>query len=330
MTAAAPVENMPPRPDDVTEEQIENPDFKIINKSTIIARRFFRNKTAVVGLVIFVLVGLFGIFGGFISKWDTNTIDPLYMATGPSSEHWFGTTSAGTDLFAQAVEGVRTSMAIGLIVGFVCMIISAVYGCIMAYFGGKVDSVMLFFLETLMMAPQLLVIAIVVNGAGGKAIRDALPGWVILTIALLVFSWMYDARVVRSMAMSLIQRDYVKAARYMGVHPFKIVWRHLVPNIGSLLVLNFTRGITLAILSEVAYTFVGIGVKYPNYSLGSLIAQASSQINTLPWMFWIPMILFFLLVGPLSLMNDGLRDAFDPTSLSVGKAKKQTKKEQAK
>lgn len=330
MTQSLPVDEMLPEPHDVSKEEITNPDFKVINKSTIIARRFFRNKTAVVGLVIFILVGLFGLLGGLVSQWDTNTIDPLYMATGPSSVHWFGTTSAGTDLYAQAVEGVRTSMAIGLIVGAVSVIIAAIYGCIMAYFGGKVDAVMLFILETLIMAPQILVIAIVINGAGGKAIRDALPGWVILTLVLLAFSWMYDARIVRSMAMSLIQRDYVKAARYMGVHPFKIVWRHLVPNIGSLLVLNFTRGITLAILSEVAYTFVGIGVKYPNYSLGSLIAQASSQINTLPWMFWIPMILFFLLVGPLSLMNDGLRDAFDPTSLSVGKAKKTNKKEQTK
>lgn len=331
MTAAVPpTDNLPRESQDVPELKVDDtPDFKVINKSTIITRRFFRNKAAAFGLMVFILVGLFGLFGGLLAQWDTNTIDPFYMATGPSAAHWFGTTSAGTDLYAQAVEGVRTSMAIGLIVGGLSVIISAVYGCLMAYFGGKLDNVMLFFLETLMMAPQLLVIAIVINGAGGQKIREVLPGWVILTIVLLIFSWMYDARVIRSMAMSLIQRDYVKAARYMGVSPFKIVWRHLVPNIGSLLVLNFTRGITLAILSEVAYTFVGIGVKYPNYSLGSLIAQASSQINTLPWMFWIPMILFFLLVGPLSLMNDGLRDAFDPTSLSVGKAKKD-KKEKAK
>lgn len=329
MTQAAPAATLPPEPHDAKPEELENPDFKVINKSTIIARRFFRNKAATFGLIVFILVGLFGLFGGLFAQWDTNTIDPLWMATGPSSVHWFGTTSAGTDLYAQAVEGVRTSMAIGLIVGGASVIISAIYGCMMAFFGGKVDNVMLFFLEALMMAPQLLVIAIVINGAGGQELREHLPGWVILTIVLLIFSWMYDARVIRSMAMSLIQRDYVKAARYMGVSPLKIVWRHLVPNIGSLLVLNFTRGITLAILSEVAYTFVGIGVKYPNYSLGSLIAQASSQINTLPWMFWIPMILFFLLVGPLSLMNDGLRDAFDPTSLSVGKAKK-NKKEKAK
>ena len=197
MTQAAPAATLPPEPHDAKPEELENPDFKVINKSTIIARRFFRNKAATFGLIVFILVGLFGLFGGLFAQWDTNTIDPLWMATGPSSVHWFGTTSAGTDLYAQAVEGVRTSMAIGLIVGGASVIISAIYGCMMAFFGGKVDNVMLFFLETLMMAPQLLVIAIVINGAGGQELREHLPGWVILTIVLLIFSWMYDARVIR-------------------------------------------------------------------------------------------------------------------------------------
>ncbi|HJD51684.1 MAG TPA: ABC transporter permease [Candidatus Rothia avistercoris] len=309
----------------ITRVDQTNADFEIISKKKIIFRRFMRNKTAVFGLVVLLLVIAFGLFGGLFSKWDTTTIDPFYISTGPSAEHWFGTTSAGTDLYAQMVEAVRTSVFIGLIVGGVSVVFAAIYGCVMAYFGGKIDKTMLFVLETLIMAPSLLVVAIVINGAGGQAIRDNLPGWLILTIVLLIFSWMYTARVIRAMAMSLISRDYVKAARYMGVHPLKIVWRHLVPNIGSLMVLEFTRGITAAILAEVSYTFIGIGVKYPNFSLGSLIAQASSQINTLPWMFWIPLLFFFLLVGPLALMNDGLRDAFDPTSLSVGKVKKKKK-----
>lgn len=309
----------------ITRVDQTNADFEIISKKKIIFRRFMRNKTAVFGLVVLLLVIAFGLFGGLLSKWDTTTIDPFYISTGPSAEHWFGTTSAGTDLYAQMVEAVRTSVFIGLIVGGVSVIFAAVYGCVMAYFGSKIDKTMLFVLETLIMAPSLLVVAIVINGAGGQAIRDNLPGWLILTIVLLIFSWMYTARVIRAMATSLISRDYVKAARYMGVHPLKIVWRHLVPNIGSLMVLEFTRGITAAILAEVSYTFIGIGVKYPNFSLGSLIAQASSQINTLPWMFWIPLLFFFLLVGPLALMNDGLRDAFDPTSLSVGKVKKKKK-----
>ena len=246
---------------------------------------------------------------------------------GPSADHWFGTTIAGNDVFAMMVEAVWTSLEIGVIVGLATVLISAVYGCVMAYFGGWIDKIMLFILETLIMVPSLLILAILINGQVGKQIQKSVPTWILLSAVLIAFGWMGSARVIRAMAQSLISRDFVKAARYMGVHPFKIVMRHLVPNIGSLLVLNFTSGIMNAVLSEVAYSFIGIGIKYPNYSLGSLISDASQQINTLPHMFWFPVLFFFLLVGPLALMNDGLRDAFDPTSMSVGKIKKSKKNE---
>lgn len=307
----------------------ENGDFKVINKSVIILRRFLRNKAAVFGLCVFIGMGLFGLFGKYLTKYKPNDIDYMALGEGPSADHWFGTTIAGNDVFAMMVEAVWTSLEIGVIVGFVTVFISAVYGCVMAYFGGWIDKIMLFILETLIMVPSLLILAILINGQVGKQIQKSVPTWILLSAVLITFGWMGSARVIRAMAQSLINRDFVKAARYMGVHPFKIVMRHLVPNIGSLLVLNFTSGIMSAVLSEVAYSFIGIGIKYPNYSLGSLISDASQQINTLPHMFWFPVLFFFLLVGPLALMNDGLRDAFDPTSMSVGKIKKSKKNEKA-
>ena len=299
----------------------ENGDFKVINKNVIILRRFLRNKAAVFGLAVFIGMGLFGLFGKYLTKYKPNDIDYMALGEGPSADHWFGTTIAGNDVFAMMAEAVWTSLEIGVIVGLATVLISAVYGCVMAYFGGWIDKIMLFILETLIMVPSLLILAILINGQVGKQIQKSVPTWILLS------GWMGSARVIRAMAQSLISRDFVKAARYMGVHPFKIVMRHLVPNIGSLLVLNFTSGIMNAVLSEVAYSFIGIGIKYPNYSLGSLISDASQQINTLPHMFWFPVLFFFLLVGPLALMNDGLRDAFDPTSMSVGKIKKSKKNE---
>jgi peptide/nickel transport system permease protein len=110
----------------------------------------------------------------------------------------------------------------------------------------------------------------------------------------------------------------------MGVPPRRIVWRHLVPNIGSLLVLDITRGVTGAILAEVAFSFIGIGIKVPDVSLGVLIGAATSQVQTFPWMFWVPLTVMFLLTGSLAMMNDGLRDAFDPSSSSSGSAKKRS------
>ena len=293
----------------------------VIGKNTIIFRRFLRNKTAVAGLAIFLALTIFSFTGGFFTQWDKETIDPFNIGMPPSAEHYLGTSQAGIDLYAMTVEGTRISILIGLVVGLVSVLIAAVYGCTMAYFGGKVDKVMLFVLEALIMMPALLVVAVATSGGGAGLKRD-LPSWLLLIIVLLVFSWMGTARLIRSMSMSLMQRDFVKAAQYMGVPPRRIVWRHLVPNIGSLLILDITRGVTAAILAEVAFSFIGIGIKVPDVSLGVLIGGATSQVQTFPWMFWVPLAVMFLLTGSLAMMNDGLRDAFDPSSSSTGKAKK--------
>jgi peptide/nickel transport system permease protein len=299
---------------------LENADV-IIGKNTIIFRRFMRNRTAVAGLVIFLALTVFSFVGGYLTQWDKETIDPFNIAMPPSAEHYLGTSQAGIDLYAMTVEGTRISILIGLIVGLVSVLIAAVYGCTMAYFGGKVDKVMLFVLEALIMMPALLVVAVATSG-GGDGLKRDLPSWLLLIIVLLVFSWMGTARLIRSLSMSLMQRDYVKAAQYMGVPPRRIVWRHLVPNIGSLLVLDITRGVTGAILAEVAFSFIGIGIKVPDVSLGVLIGGATSQVQTFPWMFWVPLTVMFLLTGSLAMMNDGLRDAFDPSSSSIGSVRK--------
>lgn len=293
----------------------------VIGKNTIIFRRFLRNRTAVAGLAIFLVLTVFSFIGGFFTPWDKETIDPFNIGMPPSADHFLGTSQAGIDLYAMTVEGIRISILIGLVVGLVSVLIAAVYGCSMAYFGGKVDKVMLFILEALIMMPALLVVAVATSGGAAGLKRD-LPSWLLLIIVLLVFSWMGTARLIRSMSMSLMQRDFVKAAQYMGVPPRRIVWRHLVPNIGSLLILDITRGVTAAILAEVAFSFIGIGIKVPDVSLGVLIGGATSQVQTFPWMFWVPLTVMFLLTGSLAMMNDGLRDAFDPSSSSTGKARK--------
>ena len=309
---------------------VKGDDFKVINKNVIILRRFMRNKLAVFGLGLFVLMFLFGMFGQHFTSYTPTQIDYMALGEEPSATHFFGTNAAGNDLYAQMVEGVRVSLLIGVVVGTTSIAISAVYGCIMAYFGGWIDKVMLFILETMIMVPSLLILAISMNSGIGKEIQKNIPAWIVLSVVLIIFNWMSPARLIRAMGQSLIGRDYVKGARYMGVHPFKIVMRHLIPNIGSLLVLEFTRGIMYAVLAEVVYSFINIGIRYPNYSLGSLISEASQQINTLPHMFWFPIIFFFLIVAPLAFMNDGLRDAFDPTSMSVGSIKKEKKNKKAK
>ncbi|GAA1350536.1 ABC transporter permease [Falsarthrobacter nasiphocae] len=293
----------------------EQNDGKVLGKATIIIRRFFRNIPAAVGLVIFLLVCLFAIFGPLFTKWEVAELDFVNTASRPMEGHPLGTNIAGADMLAQLVQGTRISLVIGLVVGLSSAFIAAIYGCVAAYNQGRwIEKVLMAFLELMILAPSFLIIAIMANGRGGS--------WILLMFLLVVFGWMGPARLVRGLSSSLIDREFVKAARYMGVPPFKIVMRHLMPNIASQVVLSATMGIWSAILSEVTFSFLGIGVKLPDTSLGLLIGQSSDALQAYPWMFWEPVIMLLLITGPLSLINDGLRDAFDPTSASSGKAKK--------
>lgn len=289
------------------------PETVYINKTRIIIKRFFRNRPAAIGLAVLGVVILFALLGNLPNKWSYDDLDP-FAAGGeaPSAVHWFGANTAGADVYALLIRGTQKSLLIGFLVGIITPILAAAYGTTLAYFGGWVDRIGLFILETLIMMPVLIMIAVLMNGRGG--------GWLTLTVLLIAFGWMGTARLVRGLGYQLVQLDYVKAARYMGVPAHRIIRRHMIPNIASLVVLNITLSIWGAILSEVAYSFIGIGVKIPDTSLGLMIAQASNALMTQPWLFWAPVIMLFFITIPLSLINDGLRDALDPHSLSAGSA----------
>jgi peptide/nickel transport system permease protein len=284
-----------------------------INKTRLILKRFLRNKPAAAGLVVLVLVVLFALFGNIPNVWRYDDLDPYAVGgEAPSAIHWFGSNTAGADVYALLLRGTQKSLLIGFLVGVITPIIAAAYGTTLAYFGGWVDRIGLFILETFIMMPVLITIAVLMNGRGG--------GWLTLTVLLIVFGWMGTARLVRGLGYQLVQLDYVKAARYMGIPAHRTIRRHMIPNIASLVVLNITLSIWGAILSEVAYSFIGIGVKIPDTSLGLMISQASNALLTQPWLFWAPVIMLFFITIPLSLINDGLRDALDPSSLSAGTA----------
>jgi peptide/nickel transport system permease protein len=131
---------------------------------------------------------------------------------------------------------------------------------------------------------------------------------------------MYNARVVWALATSLREREYVQAARFMGVGSVRIVLRHLIPNIGSLLIVTFTLGVVATVLGETALSFIGFGVQIPDVSLGTMLADGANQMSSAPWLFYFPASLLTLLTVSMALIGDGLRDALDPTSRSGGRA----------
>ncbi|MBY6061041.1 ABC transporter permease [Microbacterium esteraromaticum] len=299
----------PPVGPDTTAERIPT---KQLSKWTLYTRRFMRNKPAVAGVIIFVFLALCSIIVPLVSPYTVGHMDFLNLSTGPSAEHLFGTNASGNDTFTQTFVGLQRSLMIAVIVSVGITAISAIVGTAAAYFGGRIERVTLIIIHFFMVIPTFLILALVSNDSGGD--------WRVISMALIFIGWFFPARVIWTMALSLREREYVHAARYMGVRGMRIVMRHLLPNIGSLLVINFTLGVVAAVMTETGLSFIGMGVKIPDVSLGSLIGEGAASVTSAPWLFYFPAAALTLLTVSMALVADGLRDALDPTSSAGGRA----------
>ncbi|MFK4759783.1 ABC transporter permease [Microbacterium sp. ZW T5_45] len=300
-------------PADVPDTATARVARKRLSKWTLYSRRYARNRGAMIGLGIFVFIVLFAVFGPLIARYAHEHMDFLNLSTGPSADHWFGTNSAGNDLFAQVAVGLQRSLMIAITVSVGVTIVSALVGTAAAYFGGWTERIALLVIHFMMVIPSFLILAMISNKSGGD--------WrVIALIMIFVIGWYFPARIIWTMALSLREREYVSAARYMGVSGMRIVLRHLLPNIGSLLVINFTLGVVNAVVTETGLSYLGFGVKIPDVSLGALIGSGSGSLSTAPWLFLFPAAALTLLTVSMALVADGLRDALDPTSAAGGRA----------
>ncbi|MEW2164890.1 ABC transporter permease [Streptomyces sp. NPDC007084] len=276
--------------------------------SRLYTRRFLRNRLAVAGVVILVLLVLFGALGGLFTPYAHTDADFTALTQPPSAQHWFGTNQGGNDIYACAVHGLRRSLTIAVSVSVLTIIVAAVIGSGAAYFGGRVERVTLAVIHFLLIVPSFLILALVSHRLAGD--------WRVLIVVLTVFGWMSTARVIWSVSTSLRERDYVTAAEFMGVGPARIIVRHIIPNLGSLLIVNLTLGVVATVLSETALSFLGFGVQTPDVSLGTMLADGASTVTSAPWLFAFPAGLVVLLTVSMTFIGDGLRDALDPTSVT--------------
>ena len=286
-----------------------------ISRGQLIRRRFFRNKSAVFGIYVIAFMFLFAFGGPFISQWSYSENDFSSLLKGPSLSHWFGTTQVGVDVFAQTTRGLQKSLIIGLLVAVFSTGLSAIVGAVAGYLGGRTDKLSMWFVDLMLVLPSFLVLVILSRFYQGKS-------WLLLVIGLTIFDWMITARVVRGLAMSLRERDFVRAAKYMGVPTRKIIVRHLLPNMASVLIIAATLNVGGAILAETGLSYLGFGVSAPDVSLGTLIAEGTSAALTYPWLFLFAGSILIFTVLAVSFIGDGLRDAFDPGSLRVKKSVK--------
>jgi peptide/nickel transport system permease protein len=286
-------------------------DAAFVSRRTLVARRFARNRSAVAALA--VLVALF--IGCYalppLLPYSYSDLDFTALQSPPSPQHWFGTNALGQDVLAQVLRGMQKSLLIGVCVAFISTLIAATVGAIAGFFGGWRDRALMWFVDLLLVVPAFILIAIITPRTKNSAN-------IALLIALLAaFSWMISSRMVRGLTMSLREREYVQAARYMGVSNRRIIARHILPNVASILIIDTALNVGVAILAETGLSFLGFGVQPPDVSLGTLIADGTKSATTFPWVFLFPAGVLVLILVCANLTGDGLRDAFDPGSANL-------------
>ncbi|MGV9799302.1 ABC transporter permease [Mycobacterium sp. NPDC003449] len=277
-------------------------------RRTLVLRRFLRNRPAVVSLVVLAVmfVGCYALPP--LLPYSYTDLDYYALQQPPSPQHWFGTTALGQDILAQVLRGMQKSMLIGVCVAFISTVIAATVGSIAGYFGGWRDRTLMWIVDVLLVVPSFILIAIVTP----RLNNSSRVFWLIILLS--AFSWMISSRIVRGMTMSLREREFVVAARYMGVSNWRIIVRHIVPNVASLLIIDTALNVGLAILAETGLSFLGFGIQPPDVSLGTLIADGTKSATTFPWVFLFPAGVLILIILCANLVGDGLRDALDPSS----------------
>ena len=284
---------------------------KRLTRMALVRKRFARNKLAVAGLVILVAVFVLAFVGPFFGKYSWDSLDFFNLLQPPSREHFFGTSQIGGDVYALTLRGLQKSLIIGILVAIFSTGLAAIAGGFAGFYGGKVDRSVMWIIDALLVLPSFLIIAVMSPWFRGRT-------WLIFVVLLAAFGWMITARIVRSATMSLRERDFVRAAIYMGIPARKIVFRHLLPNVASILIIDATLNVGGTILSETGLSYLGFGVQPPDVSLGSLIAEGTASALTYPWLFMFAGAALVLTVLAVSFVGDGLRDAFDPGS-AMGK-----------
>ncbi len=284
---------------------------EFVSRRTLVFRRFLRNRLAVVSLAILVLlfIGCYAVPP--LLPYSHTDLDFSALQSPPSPEHWFGTNAIGQDLLAQVLRGMQKSMLIGLCVAVISTLIAATVGAIAGFFGGWRDRTLMWLVDLLLVVPSFILIAITTPRTKNSA------NVTLLIVLLAAFSWMISSRMVRGLTMSLREREYVQAARYMGVPNRRIIARHILPNVASILIIDTALNVGMAILAETGLSFLGFGVQPPDVSLGTLIADGTKSATTFPWVFLFPAGVLVLIVLCANLIGDGLRDALDPASANL-------------
>lgn len=261
------------------------------------------NWTALLGLVLIVLIAALALAAPLVTRYDPEAIDLVNMRQPPSAEHWFGTDDLGRDVFSRVVYGGRTSLIIGFVPSLISLILGTALGLLAGYAGKHVDGLIMRLADIVLAFPSLLLAMVVMYTLGASLLN--------MFIALSIINWAGTARVVRAQTLSLKEKEFVEAARSMGVSNVMILLRHILPNCVPNLIVLFTLDIPGAIMWESSMSFLGVGD--PNAaSWGLMVSQGKQYAYMCPWLILAPGLAILIIVMAFNFLGDGLRDAIDP------------------
>lgn len=266
--------------------------------------RLRRNKLAMAGGIIIIIIGLTTLIYPFFTKYDFASQDLNAILKGPSQTHLLGTDELGRDVLTRLIYGARTSLMVGIFTQLIVLSIGLPIGAISGANGGKVDNLLMRVVDVVYAFPDLLLIILLRAILGGSIYM--------IFLAIGLVSWVGIARLVRGQTLSIKQRDFVTAARVFGGSGGYVTMRHLIPNSLGPIIVAVTFNIPRAIFTEAALTYIGIGVKPPFPSWGAMINDGNKVIFAAPHLVLIPAIAIAILMLSFTFLGDGLRDALDP------------------
>lgn len=268
-------------------------------------RRFLRRRLAIVGAILVFLQLALALFAPLLATYDPVRPDFLSVLQPPSRAHLLGTDDLGRDIFSRLIYGARISLAVGVIAVVLAVLVSVPLGLITGYFGGPIDEGVMRVMDSLMALPPL-VLALTIAAVLGPGIKN-------VVIAIAVVSVPTYSRLMRGQVLSVKQNDYIWAARAVGLPVQYILFRHIMPNAISPIIVQASLGVGFAIITESALSFIGLGAQPPTPTWGSMVQVGFQYLEIAPWFVLAPATMIFIAVLGFNLLGDGLREALDPS-----------------
>lgn len=266
--------------------------------------RLSRNKLALLGLFVLILLGIMAVFAEQIAPYDYAAQDLMESFEPPSKAHWFGTDEFGRDILSRIIFGGRVSLQVGILAVALALFVGGALGAAAGYYGGRVDECIMRVMDVLISVPRIL-LSIAIAAVLG-------PGMLNLMIAIAIASTPNFARIIRGAVLSIVGNEYVEAARCLGATDTWIIVRHILPNCSGSIIVQTTLSVATAILAASSLSFLGLGIQPPYPEWGAMLSAARGYLRDDAYMTIFPGLAIMVTIMSLNFLGDGLRDAFDP------------------